>query len=545
MPHRFCINKNLNKESEKLTNKINEYEAELDSIKIEIEAFRNKKEKEYQEIVEHLNKELQKKINQHEDLKKNLSKYVELCLKEQILWQNKRILELEKTKQRDYSAFLTKLIQQIAKDIELLEQRKIILNLKVDISSILKLASLSGCEIKFPTDNINDILETIQKEISNLNQDDWVRKTTLLKLKRVVQEHMESQKMIQYIDWVIQQKKLSSKRLASKRKQSNNELSLLEKQIFEAKQERKRNREQMGKLAHSVRCFWVNPLLDLDVKISNIKKKKAEIFTEKDKLNIDIDEAKTKKRQISKEIEDIKKSRSSNSSWDDLWKEKNKLSERLGDLNESKKQKSQELSQLYEDQKKYHIKKDEWLEKRRVLLSLLKNNKVNSKLLKQSVKTDEKEIAKKEIEKINQKKVDFEHRESERVKREKETLRTNFKNDLKNLDLKIQNASGNCLATESEVKESRNKVALEKSKDTRLIKVFDSPKVKEAKKALSKSEELLSKRNNILEELQKKEKELKSKYNKEQSTIRPKSYNMSAKDRNNLDGYQLLLKNLK
>ena len=545
MPHRFCINRNLNKESEKLTNKINEYEAELDSIKIEIEAFRNKKEKEYQEIVEHLNKELQKKINQHEDLKNNLSKYVELCLKEQILWQNKRILELEKTKQRDYSAFLTKLIQQIAKDIELLEQRKIILNLKVDISSILKLASLSGCEIKFPTDNINDILETIQKEISNLNQDDWVRKTTLLKLKRVVQEHMESQKMIQYIDWVIQQKKLSSKRLASKRKQSNNELSLLEKQIFEAKQERKKNRERMGKLAHAVRCFWVKPILDLDVKISNIKKKKAEIYTEKDKLNIDIDEAKTKKRQISKEIEDIKKSRSSNSSWDDLWKEKNKLSKRLGDLYESKKQKSQELSQLYEDQKKYHIKKDEWLEKRRVLLSLLKKNKVNSKLLKQSVKTDEKEIAKKEIEKINQKKGDFEHRESERVKREKETLRTNFKNDLENLELKIQSAIGNCLVSESEVKESRNKVALEKSKDTRLIKVFDSPKVKEAKKALSKSEELLSKRNNILEELQMKEKELKSEYNKELSTIRPKSYNMSAKDRNNLDGYQLLLKNLK
>lgn len=545
MPHRFCINRNLNKESEKLTNKINEYEAELDSIKIEIEAFRNKKEKEYQEIVEHLNKELQIKINQHEDLKKNLSKYVELCLKEQILWQNKRILELEKTKQRDYSAFLTKLIQQIAKDIELLEQRKIILNLKVDISSILKLASLSGCEIKFPTDNINDVLETIQKEISNLNQDDWVRKTTLLKLKRVVQEHMESQKMIQYIDWVIQQKKLSSKRLASKRKQSNNELSLLEKKIFEAKQERKKNREQMGKLAHAVRCFWVKPILDLDVKISNIKKKKAEVYTEKDKLNIDIDEAKTKKRQISKEIEDIKKSRSSNSSWDDLWKEKNKLSKRLGDLYESKKQKSQELSQLYEDQKKYHIKKDEWLEKRRVLLSLLKNNNVNSKLLKQSVKTDEKEIAKKEIEKINQKKVDFEHRESERVKREKETLRTNFKNDLENLELKIQSAIGNCLVSESEVKESRNKVALEKSKDTRLIKVFDSPKVKEAKKALSKSEELLSKRNNFLEELQMKEKELKSKYNKELSTIRPKSYNMSAKDRNNLDGYQLLLKNLK
>lgn len=545
MPHRFFINRNLNKESEKLTNKINEYEVELDSIKREIEAFRNKKEKEYQEIVEHLNNELQKKINQHEDLKKNLSKYVELCLKEQILWQNKRILELEKTKQRDYSAFLTKLIQQIAKDIELLEQRKIILNLKVDISSILRLASLSGCEINFPTDNINDILETIKKEISNLNQDDWVKKTTLLKLKKVVQEHMEFQKMIQYIDWVIQQKKLSSKKLASKRKQSNNELSLLEKQIFEAKQERKKNREQMGKLAHAVRCFWVKPILDLDVKISNIKKKKAEIYTEKDKLNIDIDEAKTKKRQISKEIEDIKKSRSSNSSWDDLWKEKNKLSKRLGDLYESKKQKSQELSQLYEDQKKYHIKKDEWLEKRRVLLSLLKNNKVNSKLLKQSVKTDEKEIAKKEIEKINQKKVDFEHRESERVKREKETLRTNFKNDLENLELKIQSAIGNCLVAESEVKESRNKVALEKSKDTRLIKVFDSPKVKEAKKALSKSEELLSKRNNILKELRMKEKELKSKYNKELSTIRPKSYNMSAKDRNNLDGYQLLLKNLK
>lgn len=80
---------------------------------------------------------------------------------------------------------------------------------------------------------------------------------------------------------------------------------------------------------------------------------------------------------------------------------------------------------------------------------------------------------------------------------------------MKNLDLKIQNASGNCLATESEVREARNRVALEKRKDTRLFKAFfDSAKVKEAKKALSKSEELLSKRNNILEELQKKEKNL-------------------------------------
>ena len=38
----------------------------------------------------------------------------------------------------------------------------------------------------------------------------------------------------------------------------------------------------MGKIAHSVRCFWVKPLLDLDVKISNIKKKKQEIYTEKE-----------------------------------------------------------------------------------------------------------------------------------------------------------------------------------------------------------------------------------------------------------------------
>ena len=116
---------------------------------------------------------------------------------------------------------------------------------------------------------------------------------------------------------------------------------------------------------------------------------------------------------------------------------------------------------------------------------------------------------------------------------------------MENLELKIQSAIGKRLVAESEVKESRNKVALEKSKDTRLIKVFVSPKVKEAKKALSKSEELLSKRTNNLEELQMKEKELKSKYNKELSTIRPKSYNMSAKDKNNFAGYQLLLKNFK
>ena len=74
---------------------------------------------------------------------------------------------------------------------------------------------------------------------------------------------------------------------------------------------------------------------------------------------------KTKKRQISKEIEDIKKSRSSNSSWDDLWKEKNKLSKRLGDLYRVRSKNLKNYLNFTKIRKKYHIKKDEWLEKKK------------------------------------------------------------------------------------------------------------------------------------------------------------------------------------
>lgn len=174
MPHRFFINRSLNKESEKLKSKIDEYKIEYNSkiqrCQQEIEALKEKKNQDYMDVVNSLNKELQKDAELFEQFKNVFLKYVDLYFGKQLLFQSKSILRLEKKVKEDYGNFLTNQILAISDEIELLEERKAILNSNADISKILELGSISGCDIEFINDDITEVITTVQEQINNVNQ---------------------------------------------------------------------------------------------------------------------------------------------------------------------------------------------------------------------------------------------------------------------------------------------------------------------------------------------------------------------------------------
>ncbi|WP_019336128.1 hypothetical protein [Lactococcus garvieae] len=551
MPHRFFINRSLNKASEKLKSKIDEYKIEYNSqvqrCQQEIEELKEKKNQDYMDVVNFLNKELQKDAELFEQFKNVFLKYVDLYFGKQLLLQSKSILRLEKKVKEDYGTFLTNQILAISDEIELLEERKAILNSNADISKILELGSISGCDIEFINDDITEVITTVQEQIDNVNQDDWIRKNTLITLKRVLQEHLHSREMIQYINWVIKQKKLISKQLANTRKQSNIEKKLLVNQISDVTQAINDIKEQMAECAKSVRSFWVNPILKLDVKIANIESTINKLYDEVSEIDLEISDSREEKEQVSGRIEDIKQSGSSDSSWDSLWSRKKLLTRNISDLYNKKQEKYSEINNLREDRKEYRIQRQNWFDRRNLLLSLGEKNKIDLKYLKKSVVSDEKAIAEDRISEINQKKIEFESAEKSRIEQEIKESDLKYNKQIQELDKQIQIYSNTYKEIEVEVGGARKLLSSETSKDSIffVLKMFsDSPEVKNAKDNLSS---LVRKKLGMkiaLDKLLSEKNSLEYEREKIRTSIRPRTYTMNVNEREDINGYQRFLTNL-
>ena len=463
MPHRFFINRSLNKESEKLKSKIDEYKIEYNSkiqrCQQEIEALKEKKNQDYMDVVNSLNKELQKDAELFVQFKNVFLKYVDLYLGKQLLFQRKNILRLEKKVKIDYGDFLTNQISAISDEIKILEERKVILNSNADISKILELGSISGCDIEFINDDITEVITTVQKQIDNAKQDDWIRKNTLITLKRVLQDHLDSREMIQYIEWVIKQKKLISKQLSNTRKQSNIEKNLLANQISDVTQAIKDVDSQMVECAKLVRTFWVKPILKLDVKIANIESTINKLYDEVSEIDSEISNSREEKEQVSGRIEDIKRSGSSDSSWDSLWSRKKLLTRKISDLYNNKQGKYSEINNLMEDRKEYRIQIQNWFDRRNLLLSLGEKNKIDLKHLKKSVVSDERIIAEGRLSEINQKKIEFESAEKSRIEQEIRESDLKYNKQIQELDKQIQIYSNSYKEIEVEVESARKQLS--------------------------------------------------------------------------------------
>lgn len=551
MPHRFFINRSLNKESEKLKSKIDEYKIEYNSkiqrCQQEIEALKEKKNQDYMDVVNSLNKELEKDAELFVQFKNVFLKYVDLYLGKQLLFQRKNILRLEKKVKIDYGDFLTNQISAISDEIKILEERKVILNSNADISKILELGSISGCDIEFINDDITEVITTVQKQIDNAKQDDWIRKNTLITLKRVLQDHLDSREMIQYIEWVIKQKKLISKQLSNTRKQSNIEKNLLANQISDVTQAIKDVDSQMVECAKLVRTFWVKPILKLDVKIANIESTINKLYDEVSEIDSEISNSREEKEQVSGRIEDIKRSGSSDSSWDSLWSRKKLLTRKISDLYNNKQGKYSEINNLMEDRKEYRIQIQNWFDRRNLLLSLGEKNKIDLKHLKKSVVSDERIIAEGRLSEINQKKIEFESAEKSRIEQEIRESDLKYNKQIQELDKQIQIYSNSYKEIEVEVESARKQLSSETSRDSRffVLKLLsDSLEVKNAKENLSSINRKKLGMKIALDRLLNEKNNFEIEREKIRSSTLPKSYRMDSKEHEDMNGYQRFLTNL-
>ncbi|GEM_PF-7032793 len=354
LPHRFFINRALRKASDELRDHIDSYRIEhemaVQRCRNEIEAAKVEKDRQFELRKQEYLHELSQDSYALGELQTLFLDYVDLHLKKELLYliKSKMILELQLL--YEYGDFLTEQMRLIGEEISILEQRQESLSLQVRIDDVIALISITGADLSCDaSDNPKTLLEKVNLVIFECKDISPQTKSALVRLKKLLQERAEYLPLIQYIAWLIQQKKSLSQDLFRERRTINESKKPLKNQLSAIKAELNQLNAVMLDKAICIRSIWAKPL--------------AEIFVELASVTELLDQKYARQKYISAEIRTMKSERSNDSDrWEQLQAEGKSVYEAIGQLNSKK-------TNLFEQ-------RQQWFNRKNKVLDLFKKNRV-------------------------------------------------------------------------------------------------------------------------------------------------------------------------
>lgn len=354
LPHRFFINRALRTASDELRDHIDSYRRESElairRCRDEIEAAKAEKDRQFELLKQEYLKELTQDSNALGELQTLFFDYVDDHMKKQLCYLSIKKLKLELQLFDKYINFLTEQKRLIGEDITILEQRQELLTMQVKTDDIVALICATGADLPCDySDNPKTLLEKVNSILSGSNDLLPRTKAALFKLRRLLQERAEYLPLIQYISWLIQQKKNLRKELSKERRMANEAKKNLKDQIRTISAELKQLNETMLSKAVCIRNVWGEPLADISIELAAVTDSLAEQYS--------------RQKYISEEIKTMKSERSNdNSRWERLQAEGKTIYEAIGELKSEK-------TDLYEQ-------RQQWSERKKAIMGLFKRNQV-------------------------------------------------------------------------------------------------------------------------------------------------------------------------
>ena len=354
LPHRFFINRALRKASDELRDHIDSYRIEhemaVQRCHNEIEAAKAEKDQQFELRKQEYLHELSQDSYALGELQTLFLGYVDLHLKKELLFLIKSNIMLELQLLYEYGDFLTEQMKLIGEEISILEQRQESLSLQVRIDDIIALISITGAGLSCDaSDNPKTLLEKVNLVVFESKDISPQTKSALFRLRKLLQERAEYLPLIQYIAWLIQQKKSLSQDIFRERRTINESKKPLKNQLSAIKSELNQLNAVMLDKAISIRSVWANPL--------------AEIFVELASVTELLDQKYARQKYISAEIRTMKSERSNDSDrWEQLQAEGKSVYEAIGQLKSKK-------TNLYEQ-------RQQWFNRKNKVLDLFKKNRV-------------------------------------------------------------------------------------------------------------------------------------------------------------------------
>lgn len=313
IPHRMLLNRSLRKASEELRIRVDDYQVEYERRVAEYEAKIESTEAELKTEREIARAMLDRELDEAEaELQlfcDDIAAYVNFYLYHECLRKIRQIRKGQIAIYNEDEAFLSRHMRLIGDEIEILNARKLELSARVDVEDLIGLSSLSGSPLSLDDhDNCRSLLKHIEAALNEQTDKYCPEHYALKRLKTIVQERAEHLHTIQYIDWIIRQKKLfsaqmSRKRAATREARGEAEASLtsLEKEIAVADHE-------LAELAERVRMRWVRPIVRISADISYAIQQKREVggrlhsIASRHEYDPDWDDLESRRKRLEREI---------------------------------------------------------------------------------------------------------------------------------------------------------------------------------------------------------------------------------------------------
>lgn len=322
LPHRAAINHSLRKESENL-------KKQIDAYKVRYEQRFAENEKEIDAYIEGLNSDISDERDRIQsrliDEEKFLSSiadevftYVSTYHDNSILIKKKEKYTVQLNTVKEYITFLSSQMREIGKEIDILENRRKLLSGKTKIDDVISLINQSGEAIN--TDGIFDSLSLLQRincEIRECPEDNDIKYFALMNVRLIIEERVSYISEIQYISWIIEQKRQLSKEIKQQREKQNVIRDSIQNEI--------------NTIQNSI-----DPLLAILSEKSKLIR--FHFARELIKLTAEIGDAYDKKKEILDDIKKMKEEHSSDSyKWDRLQSDRKEIIDEINDIKNRKK----------------------------------------------------------------------------------------------------------------------------------------------------------------------------------------------------------------
>lgn len=380
IPHRRLINKSLRKAADELRVKIDAYQIEYDrrveECKSELEREEEKRNSRLEEFRSSLNQELQNDQDLLNTISEDVTRYVDKYLYGQYI---DTFLDVKNSLYRvlqENESYLSAEMNNIGSEIDILEQRKQVMVSFTDVHGIVELMQLSGYEM--PSESLTDaslLLKKINVALSTLEKEKEIEIFSLRRLKNIVQQRADYLAIIQYIDWVIQQKKQFSKQLSSKRDGIRSAMAQLRNEIAKLVDEKRTLKQDLSVLAERVRMHWARPITYLSADIDYSSKKRTESVQDKNEKIQIIKDKKRERRDIGAELHAMAESHVNDQfRWgrlkqegEDLTSEINALSSEIDGLKSDIEYSSRTIDNAKQ-------KRKEWFTRKKSICDLIRNH---------------------------------------------------------------------------------------------------------------------------------------------------------------------------
>lgn len=283
--HRRAMNESLQKESKRLKQDIKQAKKRYDNALVQCNLEINDRNKQYKEqllgIQQDLNDKLNDDINFLNEITNYIIEYAGYKLSCDLQWKKKVQVNANIKLHNETMAFYKKKIECLNQEISQLEQRKLILEKKMDISDLVQMLKNNGMELS-DDETPKSVLDKL-RPLSDGREESMA----FQKLRSILEEKSEFGDEIQNINWAIRQYKKDNRENAAAKQQAYIERQKLVKERDIIKEEIDDAIAEQSRVRKKIQSYWYPYISEYKEKmadnknvLSTLSKAKSECMAE-------------------------------------------------------------------------------------------------------------------------------------------------------------------------------------------------------------------------------------------------------------------------